>query len=249
MKTFKTPKGTLLPLMDLKGKDYLQVCHRVQWFREEWPNGQINTERMSESPSQVTYRATIYVEHTDLGLTKLANADKTVLIKSTLDYEKCETAAIGRALALCGYGTQFAQDLEEDDTLPESPVEKKPAMFVRQASEVPVQTSGPESSPFPDIPPFETWDEHAYVNQDSEPSASKIMDAITNHNAYKPPVGDRINGDMKFMKGKYMGQTFDRRLKEDKADNYSYLAFIKNMPNKTALIRQYIQFCEQQGVK
>jgi hypothetical protein len=39
------------------------------------------------------------------------------------DYlEKAETGAIGRALALCGYGTQFAPELEEAERIVDSPV-------------------------------------------------------------------------------------------------------------------------------
>lgn len=126
MKTFKTPKGTELPLMDLKGKDYLQVAYRLIWFREAYPEGRIETERISDSPDQVTYRATISVEHPAYGYIKLANADKTLKIKNTTDYEKAETGAIGRALALAGFGTQFAtQDIDEEEELADAPLEKK----------------------------------------------------------------------------------------------------------------------------
>ena len=34
MKTVQTPKGTVLPLTNLKGKDYLMVAYRIQWFNE-----------------------------------------------------------------------------------------------------------------------------------------------------------------------------------------------------------------------
>lgn len=123
--SFKTAKGTELPIIDLKGKEYLQVAHRVVWFREDFPLGRIETERISESDKQITYRATVYVPVSDQYI-KLANADKTIAIKSTLDYEKAETGAIGRALALCGYGTQFADDdLDEGDDLADAPIGSK----------------------------------------------------------------------------------------------------------------------------
>ena len=39
------------------------------------------------------------------------------------DYlEKAETRAVGRALAMCGYGTQFAPELEERERIVDSPV-------------------------------------------------------------------------------------------------------------------------------
>jgi hypothetical protein len=47
----------------------------------------------------------------------IAKAHKTEHEKHFADYrEKAETGAIGRALALCGYGTLFAQELEEPIT-------------------------------------------------------------------------------------------------------------------------------------
>ena len=44
------------------------------------------------------------------------------------DYiEKAETGAIGRALAMCGYGTLQAPEFDEQDRLADTPVEKKNA--------------------------------------------------------------------------------------------------------------------------
>ena len=39
--------------------------------------------------------------------------------------EKSETGAIGRALALCGFGTQFAPEFDEGDRLADSPLPAK----------------------------------------------------------------------------------------------------------------------------
>src|SRR5215212_7665152 len=44
------------------------------------------------------------------------------------DYiEKAETGAIGRALAMCGYGTLQAPEFDEQDRLADAPVEKQNA--------------------------------------------------------------------------------------------------------------------------
>lgn len=129
MKTFKTDSGLELILDDLKGKDYLPAAQRVLWFRKEHPFGLIETERISESEKHVTYRATVSAPLNspyERDLRKLSNADKTLQIKNTTDYEKCETMAIGRALALAGYGTQFASDdLDEGEHISDSPQEPK----------------------------------------------------------------------------------------------------------------------------
>ena len=42
------------------------------------------------------------------------------------DYiEKAETGAIGRALAMCGYGTLQAPEFDEQDRLADAPIEKR----------------------------------------------------------------------------------------------------------------------------
>ena len=118
MKTFKTPKGTELPLLNLKGKDYLQVAYRLVWFREDHPNATISTEIISNNETYSLVKASIL---TDKGI--MAVAHKREDAKSFPDYmEKAETGAIGRALALYGYGTQFTEDLDEGARIVDSPV-------------------------------------------------------------------------------------------------------------------------------
>jgi hypothetical protein len=119
MNTFKTPKGTQLPMLNLKGKDYLQVAHRLVWFREEMPKAQIITEFLKLEDTYAVCRAIIKDED---GQT-LATATKREDQKHFSDHiEKSETGAIGRALALCGYGTQFAPELDEAERIVDSPL-------------------------------------------------------------------------------------------------------------------------------
>ena len=45
MSTVKTTaKGTSLPILKLRGKDYLEVKWRLVWFREEHPDWSIETK-------------------------------------------------------------------------------------------------------------------------------------------------------------------------------------------------------------
>lgn len=121
MKTFKTPKGTELPLMDIKGKPYLQVAHRIVWLREEHPDWSIETTlvELDTAKQYAIFRATIK-DSTDR---LIATATKVETKVGFADYlEKAETGSIGRALALCGYGTQFAPELDEGNRLADSPV-------------------------------------------------------------------------------------------------------------------------------
>jgi hypothetical protein len=101
--------------INLKGKQYLPVAARIAWFREDHPDWSITTGAVMEltGDDYVTFRATI----ADNECRMIATAHKTEHEKHFADYrEKAETGAIGRALALCGYGTLFAQELEEPIT-------------------------------------------------------------------------------------------------------------------------------------
>ena len=139
-------------LMQIKNKngsaDYLPVQWRLVWFREHCPQGTIDTEelvvdldreceaevyawnqdtRRSEktlkrAPGYARFRAVV----TD-GKGGRATATKTERGVDFGDYvEKAETGAVGRALAMLGYGTQFvADELDERERIVDAPVEKR----------------------------------------------------------------------------------------------------------------------------
>ena len=61
----------------------------------------------------------------DMFGTVIATARKKETEKGFPDYiEKAETGAIGRALAMCGYGTLQAPEFDEQERLADAPVEK-----------------------------------------------------------------------------------------------------------------------------
>jgi hypothetical protein len=123
MKTFKTKSGTELPLLDLRGKDYLQVAHRLVWFREEHPAWTIKTDVAVDFQNQRCLATAWIIDEKG---TTLSMGHKVEDAKGFADYvEKAETGAIGRALAMIGYGTQFAPDLDEGDRLADAPVAPK----------------------------------------------------------------------------------------------------------------------------
>lgn len=123
-------------LMNLKGKDYLQVLWRLVWFREEKPLWAIDTKLEDLTENHAVFSAKIYDEN---GILKSAGYGSES-IKDFRDYiEKAETKAVGRALAMLGYGTQFAPEMDEcedgknrivDSPVPKKELKKTPASHV-----------------------------------------------------------------------------------------------------------------------
>lgn len=110
-------------LMNLKGKKYLQVMWRLVWFRQDKPNWCIDTKLEHLTDNHAVFNAKIFDED---GMQK-ASGYGSEGIKDFRDFiEKAETKAIGRALAMLGYGTQFAPELDEGERIVDSPVPEQP---------------------------------------------------------------------------------------------------------------------------
>ena len=164
------PANHLMQIKNRNGSsDYLPVAWRLVWFRSVCPEGEISTEmihldldRETEEESfawnQETRRSEKIIKRangfvifravvTD-GKGGKATATKSEKAASFGDYvEKAETGAVGRALAMLGYGTQFTGDeLDEQHRIVDAPVdrstpvndsngnERKPIASVRTAT-------------------------------------------------------------------------------------------------------------------
>lgn len=104
----------------LSGRDYLQVAYRVVEFRRDNPTATILTETRKIDDELFAF-ATVAND----GVV-LATAHKMVKRggkgpAAQFPLETAETGAIGRALALCGYGT-LGGDLDEGDQIADAPV-------------------------------------------------------------------------------------------------------------------------------
>jgi hypothetical protein len=98
------------------GAEYSYVKDRIKAFRQDNPNGDITTEPTILPDGRVMFKATAIKNKTDE-----ASASATGHALSTKsgdkDFEKLETTAVGRALALLGYSADgeiaSAEEMEE----------------------------------------------------------------------------------------------------------------------------------------
>ena len=107
-------------MLDLRGKKYLQVMWRLVWFREEHPDWTIITEVTSAASGFCMFKATI-LDETGRALSTGHGSETSADFGDYI--EKAETKAVGRCLAMLGYGTQFAPELDEGKRIVDSPVQ------------------------------------------------------------------------------------------------------------------------------
>jgi hypothetical protein len=172
-------------------REYLPVSGRLVWFRSEHPDWGIVTQAVeinltpdNNKPPYAIFQATIF------------NADGKVMATATKmedqrgfgDFiEKAETGSVGRALAYCGYGTQFAPELEESGRFADAPLggggmssnrfaggNNRPPMggngngFNRSA---PPQRPAPAPQPPRNVPPVQE-DEDVFGDEPAAPTAA-----------------------------------------------------------------------------
>ena len=162
---FVTPKGTKLPLFMIErnkkikeyGKPdrwekmppqpYLQVAHRLVWFREEHPDWTISTREIFSDDKTSVFECVILTPEGRA----IATGHKKETIGDFGDFmEKAETGAVGRALALCGFGTQFATDLDEGDRIVDAPIAPATAAPQPLTTPYPEPSAAVMTTPMPD---------------------------------------------------------------------------------------------------
>lgn len=150
MSNFK-PSEHLIQIKSKQGEqDYLPVQWRLVWFREQYPQGTIDTDEVcvdldrEEEAEQWVWnsdkrRSEKVVKHgkgyarfkalITTGDGGRATGHKTENAANFGDYyEKAETGAIGRALAALGFGTQFSDsEFAEGERIVDAPVTRQPA--------------------------------------------------------------------------------------------------------------------------
>ena len=134
-------------MMNFKGKPYLTVAGRVVWFRQEHPDWGIETVavEINHEKQFAVFQCRILNEAGRV----IATATKKEDVKGFADFlEKAETGSIGRALGLCGYGTDGDPDFDGGHSGEETHIVDTP-----QPSRQTPRRDGPPVAPRPPMTP------------------------------------------------------------------------------------------------
>jgi hypothetical protein len=117
------PREHLRTLRNKGGEaEYLDVRWRLVWLRSEHPDAEITTEHIVIDREEAVFRARVAIPGGGLAT---GYGSETRADFPAGHIEKAETKAVGRALAMLGYGTQFVgEDLDEGDRIADAPVDR-----------------------------------------------------------------------------------------------------------------------------
>lgn len=122
-------------LMNLKGRDYLNVQSRLLWFIRD--QRALIAAGLAREPYIV--RTELVELDREAGWAHFKTTVRDVLGNESVMYgseaskdfgdfiEKASTKSLGRALLTLGYGTAFAPEMDEGDRVVDSPVERRQA--------------------------------------------------------------------------------------------------------------------------
>ena len=120
-------------LMNLKGKDYMNVQNRLLWFMRDQRD--FIAKGLATMPFVI--RTELVEQDREAGFAQFKTYVRDVLgneatmygseaAKDFPDYaEKASTKSLGRALLALGYGTAFAPEMDEGERLVDTPVERR----------------------------------------------------------------------------------------------------------------------------
>ncbi len=129
-------------LMNLKGRDYLNVQSRLLWFIRD--QRALIAAGLAREPYVV--RTELVELDREAGWAHFKTVARDVLGNESVMYgsesmkdfavyiEKASTKSLGRALLALGYGTAFAPEMDEGERVVDAPVERRPATPRRAAT-------------------------------------------------------------------------------------------------------------------
>lgn len=171
-----TPFDPKKYMMNLKGKPYLPVYARLIWFRQDCPDWSIITTPIEINTEKHYAIFTASIMNTEGKI--IATGTKMETAKDFGDFlEKAETSAVGRALAMCGFGTQFSLELLEEGDAPTCEIDDQPTRVNNppgtqgQQRTVPPRTPPPAQKPVRQTSPEQPMQPTVTASTEQQPDA------------------------------------------------------------------------------
>lgn len=135
--------------ISIKGKDYPEVSQRIKAFRMVYPMGFIIPELLSDELNgegkdayhTCKFKATVgfYTDNGEcmtLGVGHAYENEKSSFINTNSYLENAETSAVGRALAMAGFGDATVASAEEMQSIADKPQEEQKAPKKASANQI-----------------------------------------------------------------------------------------------------------------
>lgn len=131
-------------LMNLKGRDYLNVQNRLLWFirdqRALIVAGLATVPYVVQSELVEMDRSTGWAHFKTYVRDVLGNEATMYGSEAAKDFadfaEKASTKSLGRALLALGYGTAFAPEMDEGERVVDTPVDRRPSQQPQRPRQV-----------------------------------------------------------------------------------------------------------------
>lgn len=198
---------------------YLDVKYRLLWFRLHRPQGKITSDIVSVDERSAVVTCKLYADKGDPADQYLAksSAQRFATNEKYGDryLEIAETAAIGRVLAACGYGTQFcgATDMLSD-IMADAPIDLMDAeddVTPVDTSSQAVMPAGGSAQPQVQKPAEPTAKKPLAAGQNQSPPASHPMTLEDYLNSMTLDEAKNVVVDCGYNSGKTLGEVAMRK--------------------------------------
>src|SRR5690349_8466039 len=180
-------------LMQLKGRDYLNVQSRLLWFIRD--QRALIVAGLATMPYIV--RSELVEQDREAGWAHFKTYVRDVLGNETTMYgsesakdfgdyaEKASTKSLGRALLALGYGTAFAPEMDEGERVVDAPVERKQQRKDNKPDNKPQPARIP---PEPSASPYPTPGPPRVLTERDIHEQQRLIEQIRRHGFHLPEI-------------------------------------------------------------
>lgn len=183
-------------LINLKGKDYLEVAWRLVWLREDWPHAVIETIPHFVDENRAVILCTVTAKDEEGQTVGVGSGMGACTAQQFNRYvEKAETTAIGRALGSLGYGTQFTDDFSEDPGGPDEYISEAPVQLRQQPPQRSSNNYAPAQQPQQQPPQQQSWSGQSQQQQRPQQGGGEPLTGPQRSKILGHVARGEINGD------------------------------------------------------